>query len=422
MTTPALALPAKPALRPAIANLGSVLSGEASIRVATFCCAVLIARRYGIATFGIYATALAYLTAGAMIADNGLQAAAIQQVAKARENRTQIIARLYFTKTFLIGVALILLLAVTLAIHLSREVATICALLAVRTALQSYSQLNASILKGLGNMAAIAISQTLHSGFLILGAAAVYARGDGIAVLLAIMVAAQALEFAISGRYVGSVGIHPVRVIRIRECWELARISMPMGLTFGMANLGVRLDVVMLSLVVSAEKVGQFAAAQSLYVITSVVSWLFGSVLLAEMSRIARDQPALSRYVAHWTRLLLATTLPAAIAGVWLAPWILRAAFGNNIHAAIDAVTVLVLATPLLFLNSLLLNRSIARGHTGTYVTSQAGALTVGLLTALVAAPALGGLGVALAATAAREGTLLTLLLSGWPTSTRRAS
>ncbi len=410
MTTSAIEL--RPvSLRPVIANAARVLGGECLLRIANFVVAVVIARMYGAATFGIYATVLAYVTVGSMIADNGLQTSAIRQVSRWPTERCRIVSRLYAAKTLLLGIAVLPVVLIAAGIHLPRVVAFIGGLVAARTVVQSYAQLNAAILKALDAMGAIAAAQALHFALLISAAALVYRRGYAVTVLLALMVASQGCELLASTLYLWTRGIRAVRV-RVGECWRVVREATPIGFTYGMASIALRLDVVFLSLIVPASAVGHFAAAQSVFVFASVTAWIFGSILLADFSRIGDQQDALRAYTQRWSRVLLITTVPAAIVGMWLAPLLLRTMFGNAFDAAGRMVVILLAALPFLFLNTVYLNRAIALGQHSIYAGAYAGALALGVAADFILGRTFAGVGIAVAALLREIGLFISLRLA----------
>lgn len=397
-----------PTLQQTVVNLGSIAGGEALLRLGNFLATVVIARVYGSDIFGIYATVLAYVTVVTMLADNGLQTAAIQQISRSPAGMAAIASRLYVAKTTLLAPAILLLLAVMVFWRLPEPVAQIAILVALRAALQSYAQLHTAMLKAINRMHAIAIVQSLHFVFLVSGILWCYRSGSSITALLIMMAAGQGLEFLGSALVLRNYGLRALRV-RLAECWKLVRDATPMGATFTLTTLALRCDVVLLSWMVSPVSLGHFAAAQSFLVLLSVASWLFGSVLLAEMSRLSHDHDALQYYVARWARRVAAVVTPAAIIATWAAPLALRAIFGEAFDAASGIVAILVLAAPFLFLNALYLNRAIALGLRSVYLGGYAAAFAVALLLDFALVRPYGATGIAVAAVV-REIFLFTFL------------
>jgi O-antigen/teichoic acid export membrane protein len=103
--------------------------------------------------------------------------------------------------------------------------------------------------------------------------------------------------------------------------------------------------------------------------------------------------------------------LPILPLVVWLSPRILGLVLGSRFEGTAKIVSLLVAATPLLFLNSLFLNRAIALRQKQLFTAAQTSAVVMGVLGAMLLAPRLGGLGIAFAALL-RETTLFVFLLS----------
>jgi O-antigen/teichoic acid export membrane protein len=388
-----------PALKQTVANVGSVAAGEGLLRLGSFLAAVVIARAYGSAVFGIYATALAYVTVVSMLADNGLQIAAVQRISRSPSDLAAIASQLYLAKSLLLAPAVVLLVGLLFWLRLPALVATIVALVALRAFLQSYAQLQVAILKAINRMRVITVVQAVHFAFLVAGIGWCYRRGHGIAVLLTVMVAGQLLELFGSALFLRNYGARAIRT-RVLQSWKLLLAAAPMGAAYTLNSIALRGDVVLLSFMFPAAVLGQFAAAQSFLVLLTVSAWLFGSVVLAEMSPLAHDDEAIEYYVRRWTRRLLVVLVPAAVVGFWAAPMGLTAVFGGAFGSAAPIVAILVPATPLLFLNSLYLNRAVALDLRSVYLGGYASAFALGLLLDVILMRWLGALGVAIAAVA----------------------
>ncbi len=385
-----------PALKNTLANLGSVVGAEALLRAAAFLAAIAIARAYGSMVFGIYATALAYVTVGSMLADNGLQTAAIQQISRSPGEFSPIICRLYATKTLTLMPAIVVFTAVILWWRLPPLTFRIVSLLALRTVLQAYAQLHAAILKAISRMQAIAAVQLLHFILLVAGIVWCYESAREITTMLAVMVAGQVFEVAGSALVLRSNGLRPVRTT-LASCWDLVCVATPFGVANTLAAIALRCDVVLLSWIVPPAILGQFAAAQAFLVLGSVASWLFGSVLLPEMARLAQDRDALEYYVRGWIRRLVVALVPAALLTMWAAPTVLPTVFGKAFGADASILVILAAAAPFLFFNSLYLNRAVALDLRSVYVGAYASSFVIGLLLELVLVRVWGAHGVAAA-------------------------
>jgi O-antigen/teichoic acid export membrane protein len=412
MSAPVMAGTPAPAQAPpwkkTFANLASVVGGETLLRAANFLVAVLVAREYGAAQFGLYATSLAYVTIAVMIADNGLQVSAITSLHEASGKIGPAVGRLYLAKTLpllavLAGTAAVLSLA-----RCSALVWTVAGGLALRTVLQSYCQLQVALLKAIDRMPAIGLVQALHFAALAAGLLAVHRLRLPILNLMEVLLFCQLVEFAGSWDRLRGAGLLPGRA-KLGEALQLLAASTPYGVSFTIAAFFLRLDVIVLAWIVPAREIGHFAAAQQVLVAVYLLSWLVGSVLLPELVRLAATPEALHAYTSRWVLRLLAAAVPAAILGALGGPSFMRWVYGQAFAGADRPFVILCLAIPFVLLNALYLNRAIALGARSLYLNAYAAAAVCGIAADLAFTLALGITGTALAALL-REGGLFAYL------------
>jgi O-antigen/teichoic acid export membrane protein len=250
-------------LKKILQNLASVLGGEAMVRAANFTAAIAIARHYGPAILGLYGACLAVVTIVFMFAESGLQLSAITEIGAVRGQAAWVVGQLYLSKVILCAFAVVVLFAVGAYGGFPRIYWVIGGLVTLRTLLQSCSQLQIAILKSLFRMHLIGIIQAFHAGVLFLGIGIAFVHHWSMVTLLEILVAGQTLELLFMSGAVYSARIHP-RWPVFSKCFALMRRSVPLGLGYALANLIVRADVVVLSLLVPLPEIGQFSAADNL--------------------------------------------------------------------------------------------------------------------------------------------------------------
>lgn len=383
-------------MRRSVGNLANVIGGEAALRAANFVAAVFLARVGGTWVFGTYAASLAYVTIATMLADNGLQIAAVREISSTPDAISPIVSRLYISKTLLFLPMLLILAFIGRVAHLSTLQWSIAAIIVLRSIIGSYCQLQVAILKAVDSMRAIGFIQGTHSLVLLLLLWRCYESGRNIYFFLWALVIGQTLEMILEAAWLWSIGLRPVTV-RFQDCWHLLRASTSVGITLAIANAILRLDVIILSLIAGAAAAGVFAAAQTVILIVYVVGWLLGSVLLADMTRLNESQSDLKRFVQRWVWLISSTLIPLTIIGIFVGPPLVRTLFGPKFALTGTLLALMLPAVPFIVLNSLHLHRTFAiqsaRAHLGTYL--RAGALTIILDSCL--ALAFGATGVAVA-------------------------
>jgi len=355
-------------VRTILKNMASVLGGEATVRVANLVAALAIARLYGPAILGLYGACLAVVTTLAMFADNGLQLSAVTEIASVSSSQSfRIVGELYLSKTILCILVVLLLLSIGLAGGFPPSYWLVGALVTFRTLLQSYSQLQIAILKSLFRMHLIGIIQAVHAGILILAVSFAFISRWLLLAFLAVLVAGQALELLLMSAAVFHAGIRP-RWPAVSSCLSLMKRSFPLGLGYALMNLIVRLDVLVLSVVVSLTEMGQFSAADNLLVVAYLGAWLFGSVLFPEMVKLAGSADQLDRFLNRWIRFSFLAIVPAALLCYLFAPRAIVALYGSNFARAGELASWMVLACPFIISNSLYLHHTIAIGAKRAYL------------------------------------------------------
>lgn len=350
------------------ANLANVVVGEGLLRVANFLALVVIARLYGAATLGRYAAVLAMATVAAQLADNGIQAGtAATEIGRDVQSIHVLVYQLHAAKATLIAPTLIVLALAAPYLLPGRKLGLLGALVVARTALQQFGQLNLAIIKALDRMKCIAPIQAGHFTFLVAGITTVYRNGLSVYWLFVWLLAGQLLEILLSGWKLWEFGIRPAPC-SFRECLRLAKRSTPVGITYSIANLIVRMDVIVVSVVGISSAVGRFAAGQMLLTFVYALAWMMGSVWLPELVRLAHVGVSSRSFVNKWTALVVLISAPFAAALFVCAGRLVGVLYGPEFVETGATLAILALAIPFILLNALLLNRAIALSETSVFV------------------------------------------------------
>ena len=385
-----------PRVKRTIGNFANVVGGEAMLRVATLAAAVVIARLGGTAAFGMYATALAYVTIATIIADNGFQITALREVSARPDQINHICSRLYVSKTLLFVPMLVVLWVIGHVAHLPNLYWNIAALLTIRAMIQTHCVMQGAILKAIDHVRVISVSQGTHAAILLLALWRCYSTRSSIYLVLLVLIVGQSTEFCMEAAFLWRKGIRPARP-RLRECWHLVSGSTFIGITFALANSILRLDVLLLSFIAGAASVGVFAAAQTVIVVVYVVAWLLGSILLPDMTRLATSEQELKHYVRRWSGMAIALLVPGSIVAMAAAPFVMRTVFGHAFDDSGLLLSIMMAAVPFIVLNSIRLHSAVAERMSRVYLGTYVGALVITVLLNSALAFAFGAIGVAVA-------------------------
>jgi O-antigen/teichoic acid export membrane protein len=377
-------------------NLISVIGGEAVVRTANLSAVLVIARLYGAFALGAYAACLAVVTVVVMFADNGLQTSAIADLSAAGSEPSKIMGQLYLSKTILIFAALLALGGIAYYMKFGFFVLAIGGWVTLRTVLQSFSQLQIAALKALAKVNGIGVIQLIHALLLFIGVWMTHRLGWGIFALLAWLSMGQVSELFLMGLALRRSGLRAVWPVS-GFFWKSMRRSTPFGITSGLANLILRGDTVVLSTIVSLPELGTFSAANTIIAVVYAASWIFGSILLAEMVRLTPSTEGLKAYVRKWTRVIVVTTTPCALVLFWTGPKLITLFYGPGFHRSGVLASVMALACPLILLNSLYTNLAFATGSKCTFLGLFAVTAAAAIGLDLLFGHALGSMGVAVA-------------------------
>jgi O-antigen/teichoic acid export membrane protein len=355
-------------VRAVLRNLASVIGGEAAVRAANFVAVLFIAREYGRATLGAYALSLAVVTVVVMFADNGLQTAAITQLTSATAGRSQILGRLTLAKAILLGVAALILAAIAVCTGQGPLFLAVGFWVTVRAILQSYSQFQMAVLKSVSRARWIGVIQSIHSAILFLGILLTFKQSSSIFVLLAWLTFAQFLELLFGAGVLYQSGVFPQWPERPRVLTTI-KMAAPFGIAYGLANLIVRADTIVLAMFAPLADVGAFSAADSILLIVYVSAWLFGSILLPEMVCLSSQPESLKAFANQWSRWVVLITVPCALFVALVAPRGIVLLYGPAFAGSGVLGSVMVLACPLILLNSIYTTLAFATNRRAIFLS-----------------------------------------------------
>jgi O-antigen/teichoic acid export membrane protein len=367
-------------MRKVALNLVSVIGGELLLRVANFAAVVVIARLYGASVLGIYATVLAFVTVAVMIADNGLQVSTIKEIAQKPGMLDDTLGQLYVAKSFLFFLMTVFLVALGMGMKFPQAIWLMGGFIALRTMLYSYCQLHAGVLKALDRMPLIGMVQVVHCGLLLAGVGLAFYRSWTVTTLLGWLLLCQTFEMVASGAIIFRLGIRP-RWSSFSGSWQVLSRSTPIGVTYSVAALILRADVIVLSWIVAAREVGYFAAANIPLVMVYVVSWLLGGVILPQMLALVSDPSAMREYSHRWIRLLLVVAVPVCLLQFMFTPQLIQLLYGPEFASTGRLAAIMGLAVPFILANSVWLSRAIACGSIASYLVPY---IATGLLALLL--------------------------------------
>jgi O-antigen/teichoic acid export membrane protein len=277
--------------------------------------------------------------------------------------------------------------------------------IALRAILQSYSQLQMAILKSVSQANWIGLIQFLPACLICVGVWLCFRQGKSIVALLEWLTACQVLELLFGAAVLYRCGTWPCWPVHI-DLRSLMKMTAPFGIVYGLANLIVRSDTIVLSRFVSLSELGAFSAANTILLIVYVSSWLFGSILLPEMVRLSSKPDSLKAYASRWARWVALVTVPCALLISLVAPKSIVIVYGTAFARSGTLGSVMALACPLILLNSIYTTLAIASNSRSIFLGIYAAGALATLVLDFLLGRAFGSMGIA-AAIAIREAGML---------------
>ena len=398
-----------PGQRGLLWNIFWLLVGNLAAQALAAGMGLLLARGVGPDGYGLYATAFSLAMAFTYTALMGLDSIVPREVAQNPHAAGRVaLSALYPALLWFPGLVL-LILGAGWALGYPTDVRALLLPAALITALRGLVNLLRSVLRGLERMDLDAAVQTIENGLALFGVGVVLLLSPSVLGAAVAILTAEVLALLLSGFWTGRL-TRP-RGGEFRLAKEMVLAALPIGLTFTLIGLNLRLDILLLSLFRPAGEVGFYSAAVSLMMLARSVS-LMAAAFLPRLSALdRRDEEAFARLRDQGLQWILVPGLAIGVAMGLLSPFLMGFLYGAPFLPAAPALRILGGASIAMFLNTYFWQVLIARGEQGTIARITAGSLVLSSGIALALIPQWGALGAAIAALG-RE-TMQAVLL-GW--------
>ena len=303
---------------------------------------IVMARRLGDASFGLFTFAFSLVTLVTTLGDLGQDSVLTREVARDRERVHGYFGDTLALKLLLSVPALAILLGALLAMDASEQTrlavtligSAVIAELLMDTSFGVFQAFERQSLTALVLITQRTLTSTAGIVALSLGADVVAVAG----IYLAGAALALAMSVTLLVRRVIRVGFHPSP----RRWGRLMRAAVPIGLASVFSTVLFRVDASMLAAFRSDAVVGNYGAAYRLLESTLFLSWSVGSAVYPVLSRLGRTGPSSAGLVYERSlKLLLSMTIPLAVGAVVLADGVIELLYGADFASAPDALRLL---------------------------------------------------------------------------------
>lgn len=320
---------------------------------------LLIARKIGPEGYGQYAIAFALVNSFVFTFLLGLDSVVVREVARYPSNAGKIISSAGFPAAVWSGSLVIIICLLGRGLGYSCALIRLVSIIALATAVKGLINLVRAGLRGFEKLGLDAMMQFFEavltlafiSIFLgIYGSAFSAAWG-----LLLSEVAAFGLSMCFLSRVSG-----PITAFNAGVALRLIKAAVPIGLTFTLLGINLRLEMVVLGIYAARSDIGKYAAALSIVMLTRSLS-LISAALLPRLS--TSYQQGLKAFLPIFKKGLGGITILASAAGLIifiLAEPMLLILFGRDFIGGAEVLKTLAVMGAVMFVNTYLWQAMIA--------------------------------------------------------------
>ncbi len=336
------------------------MATQFAVKLLSFGFTILIVRHLGPGAYGQYAAVLAFGGMFVFLADLGLSPYVVREVARLREaaGGLERIGELYgaVLRLRLLLSLLAAVVLVTAAWMTGRPPIMLGALALGGLGLVIYGVQGTSdaMLAGFERLDLSAGAKLINQlVFVIFGAAALWLGLSYSGLMIAGILGAAVIAY-LSWRWVRRLGVLPGRASP--QSWgALLRASLPFAIGGLALGLSYKFDSVLLNIFRGDAETGYYNAVYNLVFAAAFVPYSLNSALYPSLTRHAAGRlESLPRVCARALRYLMVVALPIAVAAWVLADRLVPFLFGAAYEAAIPALQIVMIVTPLMFMSDLL--------------------------------------------------------------------
>jgi O-antigen/teichoic acid export membrane protein len=309
------------------------------MRFATAAATVVIARTLGADRYGVYATAFAFVSLGAVFTDPGLNQVVLRAGARGVRVLPTLLGNALAVKTILLGAVYGILLAISLAIGHAPDVRLTVGILGVGLLLLSAHQVPYALFASLERMHIMAAFQVAVAAITLGGVTTVALFGGGLFPMASVQIAAGLLPLPLLLWFTWRLCRPHVDRTQIGG---LLREGMPFAAGGILYFVNAQIDLVLMGIMLASSAIGHYAAANRLvavlYVLPSIVSW----AIIPRLFRHGVEDPV-KHGVASGTVLRYLSAFGMVVsAGLFIAAGpVIRLLFGDGFSDSADLLRIL---------------------------------------------------------------------------------
>jgi len=345
--------------RSILANTGYRLFADIASKLASLAFFVVMARKLGASSFGVFTFALAFAILATTLANFGQDVLLTREVARDHGRLGEYFANTLALKVVLATGSLTVAIGVAAVLGTDRETVEALLLLGPAVTLELLMATCFASFQAFERLEFIPVA--LISQRFVTAAVGIVAlvQGAGVVAVSAIYLAGAALGFALALWLLMRKIARPALRVEPGRWLPLMQAAFAIGLAAVFAIVFFRIDTAMLAAFEPKNVVGAYGAAYRLLEATLFISWSVGAAVYPVYSRrTATSVPPVSLVFQRSLKLSVALTLPLAAGGLVLAGPLIRLLYGSsygNAETALRLLTPTIALYPICYLAGYLL-------------------------------------------------------------------
>lgn len=351
---------------------------------------VAVTRGLGPEAFGDFATAMAFLFVPIVLADIGIASAVLRDISASPERTDRVISAALPLRALIASGTVGLALAVGMAIPFSGQTKTAILIgsfgsllhlmtLSLLPPIQAQLKLHWAVVANLtGRLVTLGVTlASLSAGFGFKSIVLAHVAGLGVTFLLHLAVVMRLVS---------------LRPLVDTAYWKtLVRGALVLGLAVSLAQIYVRIDMLLLALLKPSAEVGVYGAAFKFVELAELIVAAISISAFPSLARfVATGDPRLHRLIQKSFDVLIAVAAPIALLMVALSTQIIHLTAGSEFSEAAVALELLAPYVLFSFINSLLIRVLLASNRDRTLLALAVSTLALNVALNLVFIPAYG--------------------------------
>jgi O-antigen/teichoic acid export membrane protein len=318
----------------AVAEIGS--------KLATLALVVVMARKLGDAAFGVFTFGFAFATLVTALGGFGQDIVLIREVARDRSQLHRYFFNTLLLKSALAVPALLVSSAAAYALGVEEETRWVVLLLGLAVVADLLTLTCLAVFQAFEQLVYMPVVMITQRAVTAAVGIAALVAGAGVVAVSAIYAGAAILAFGLALVLLfGRIG-RPRTSIDPGFWWPLMRVAAPIGVAGVLGTILFRVDTAILASFESEDVVGEYGAAFRLFEATLFISWSAGTAVYPVLSRLTpATHPPLGSVFDRSLKLVVALTLPIAVAAAVLGEPLVELVYGTGFEQAGGALVLL---------------------------------------------------------------------------------